>query len=1227
MVLKALALVLPFLFTTLFAQSRIDGPIDSNRVAILKGHVHPRVQAQYDQGPLPPSTPMHYITLHLKPSGNQQAALDRLLVEQQDPSSANYHHWLTPEQFADRFGLTGSDIGKIAAWLESEGMTVNDVARGRHWITFSGTAEQVGHAFHTEIRRYRVDSETHFANATEPSVPEALEAEVAGVRGLQDFRSKSQHIIPKPEFNATDGTHRIVPDDLATIYDIQQVYKIGIDGTGQKIAIAGRTDIDIADIRAFRKMFNLPAKDPQVMLFGPDPGNQADDLLEADLDVEWSGAVARNATVIYVNSNSVETSAQYAIDQNLAPVLSYSYSLCEQLAEEPGAVRSLAQQANAQGITWVAASGDSGAASCDLAGNLSQAAKGLGVSFPASIPEVTAVGGTEFKEDSGNYWSSENSANSASALTYIPEIAWNDTASRNELLGTGGGVSVLYPKPYWQTGPGVPHDNARDVPDVAFNAAPSHDGYRVYSGGALHTVGGTSVGAPVFAGVLALLNQKLGAALGNVNPGLYRAAQAAPGVFHDITTGDNIVPCVQSSPNCSSGTLGYSTGPAYDSVTGLGSIDVYNLLTEWNAGVESSTTLIATPSAIGLSDTVQLTATVTGAGGSAQPTGNVTFVANDSILGTVQLTQDRTASVSIAAILIASGNGTVSALYSGDAVYNGSAGSAMVTLNVPASGSFVVPSISPNPVTQSGTGWVYTIQLTEKAGVPTKLTGFTINRASENLSLFDSTSIPGHGTLSTTLVQATLTPPVTQIFGFSGVDANGKTWTQQISVPFVGPAGPVTAPSISLLSTPGSVLRDPSADPSCQWAQHLILQEQSGYWVGITKLIAGGIDMTSRVQAIFGTTRLAPFGQLQGTLCWTGITPPSTKVLQLTGMTETGESVSATVSSSLGSPAATAAVMSLTPTTITIPVTSSSPAGSASLNLNFGGGGTAWTISVTPNRTTGWLTASPLSGTGTTLVNLQASGAGLASGVYTARLTVQAVNGIPQFIEVPVTLVVGASSTTSIAAVNNTASGAVTFAPGMLMSVYGSNLAPSTALPPVVPLSLNLAGVSATVNGIAAPFYYVSAGLLNIQVPYETGAGAAILGVNNNGQVASFQFTVTPSAPGIFIDPANQAIAPSERGQRGQTLALYITGEGDVTPAAKTGITPDAGTVPLPRLPVTVTVGSMPAAVSFAGVPSWSVGVTQVNFTIPKNAPLGVQPVVVTVGGVASPAANLTVLP
>jgi uncharacterized protein (TIGR03437 family) len=197
----------------------------------------------------------------------------------------------------------------------------------------------------------------------------------------------------------------------------------------------------------------------------------------------------------------------------------------------------------------------------------------------------------------------------------------------------------------------------------------------------------------------------------------------------------------------------------------------------------------------------------------------------------------------------------------------------------------------------------------------------------------------------------------------------------------------------------------------------------------------------------------------------------------------------------------------------------------------------------------------------------------------------------------------------------------------MIMSVFGTQLAPSTQAASSIPLPLTMAGVSATVNGIAAPLYYVSPGQLNVQVPYETGAGAAVLGVNNNGQIAAYTFQVTPSAPGILVAGGN--LVPYSTGKRGQTLLLFVTGEGDVTPLLSTGTTPSSTTalaqLPKPILPVTVTVGGVQAALAFVGIPSGLAGTTQINFTIPAGAPLGDQPVVVTVGGVVSQSANLTV--
>jgi len=640
-------------------------------------------------------------TLLLKPAGG----LESFLREQQDPSSANYHRWLTPEQFADRFGLGNNDIAKLTSWLRSQGLTVHDVARGRAWITFSGSAGDISRAFRTEIHRYGVDGKDHYANTTLPSIPAAFAGVVGGIRGLDDFGLTPLYMKAraKPNFNS-GGYHFLVPDDIATIYDIAPLYSAGIDGTGQKVVVVGETDVDITDIQTFRKHYNLPPNDPQPGGYGPDPGTN-DSLIEADLDLEWIGAVARNATVIYVNSQSVYLSALYAVDQNLAPVITFSYGGCEY--DQIQAFRPVAQQASAQGITWMVASGDAGAATCDVFAETPQAAKGPSVSFPASFPEVTAVGGTEFNEGSGNYWSGSNSANGGSALSWIPEMAWNDSAERNELAASGGGASALFPKPVWQTAPGVPNDFARDLPDVSFASSPDHDGYEIYSGGQWQIVGGTSVASPIFAGMVALLNQHLGqSGLGNINPLLYQMAQSTADVFHDVTVGNNMVPCVQGSAGCVNGMLGYDAASGNDLATGLESVDAANLVNEWKLGAPTNTTLSISPDRIALTDTVQLTATVSATGAKTAPTGTVTFFADDQVLGSAVLSANgaaATASVSVAATAFAAGSGTLTAYYSGDGAFSPSSGSAKATLQLPSSGSFVIPMVVPNPVYEEAT--------------------------------------------------------------------------------------------------------------------------------------------------------------------------------------------------------------------------------------------------------------------------------------------------------------------------------------------------------------------------------------------------------------------------------------------------------------------------------------------------------------------------------------------
>jgi uncharacterized protein (TIGR03437 family) len=927
-ILRRVSLFLLFLCASLAplsAQRDRIARIDNTRTVVLRGRIHPGASAENDNGPVENSFQIPGVTLLLKPSATQQSDLQQLLKQQQDPSSPSYHKWLTPEQYADRFGVSSSDVAKITDWLKSQGFVVSNTARSRTWITFSGTAEQARTAFHTDIHRYNVNGKIHYANATDPSIPADLADVVAGFRGLNDFHLKPRLKRADPNDTQARGVHHIAPDDLAIIYDIAPLYQAGVDGTGQQIMIVGQSGVRTRDIQTFRSTFNLSPPNLQQVLVPnrPDPGIVPGDADEAALDIEWSGAVARNATIVFVYSDDVWQSAMYAVDQNLAPVLSMSYGSCEasDLTDLP-TFQSIVQQANAQGITWLAAAGDAGAADCEDPSALT-AQNGLAVDVPGSIPEVTSMGGTEFSDQSGAYWSATNTANSASALSYIPEQAWNDTALGGGLASTGGGASIIFPQPTWQTGPGVPSDGFRHVPDLSIAASANHDGYFIYSGGSIQYVGGTSAAAPTMAGMVALLNQYLvstGAqsqsGVGNINPTLYRLAQSNSTAFHDITAGDNIVPCVSGSPNCAGGSLGLSAGPGYDPVTGLGSVDVFNLVHQWSS--------------------------------------------------------------------------------------------------TPPLNSAVVPSVDQIPVFQqqpdaNGNSWSFKITLNEEDGIGTTLTDFTIDGASyasQIPSLFGGAVIPANGSISAQYGFASLAVPKTVMLGFTGIDASGTQWTTQLPVQFNGPE------NVSVIS------------------------------------------------------------------------------------------------------------------------------------------------------------------------------------------------------------------------ISNAASGQPVYAPGMMLSINGTQLSTLTQSSGTFPLPPYLAGFEALINGVPAPIFSVSPGQVNVQIPYETRPGQATLVVGTPYQNVTTTFQVSAAAPGIFT-LADGTISPSGIGAVGQMVTMLITGEGQVRPSLASGATPSSRTpqsqLPKPQLPVTVTVGSVPANIQVIGIVNGMVGETRIDFTIPNGVPVGVQPVVVTVGSVSSPPANLNV--
>jgi subtilase family serine protease len=569
------------------------------------GSVPPAARVYPDVGAADPDLPLERMTLSLRPRPGADGELARLLAAQHDPASPGYHRWITPEEFGKRFGASDEELATVFDWLQAHGFAVDDVAAGRGWIHFSGTAGQVEETFGAPIHEFSEGGRLRHGNVSPPTIPRALGPIVAGVLSLDDFPKKHAQLGPvrvRRDVNFRDGSHGLGPADFAVQYDVQPLYDLGIDGQGVSIAVVGRTDIEIADVRSFRSAFGLAANDPVFVHNGPDPGNlgaegSSDGQMEeteADLDVEWAGAVAPRTTIVFVISKSTaasdaaDLSAQYAVDHNVAPILSSSFGLCERdLGSGNAFYEALWKQAAAQGITVFTPSGDSGAAGCDDPG--ASAGTVRAVSGLCSTPWNVCVGGTSLDDaaDPARWWSATaDPVTGESLMSPVPEIVWNESgteAGGSGLLATGGGPSSLYDKPSWQRAPGVPDDGRRDTPDVSLNAG-ARDGYVVFqdyhpADGTVVVVNGTSASTAAFAGLMALVVQsQAGARQGNANPVFYRmaAAQFSGGsgrAFRDVVSGDNGVP----------GVTGFSAGAGYDLATGLGSVDAKALVLGWTA--------------------------------------------------------------------------------------------------------------------------------------------------------------------------------------------------------------------------------------------------------------------------------------------------------------------------------------------------------------------------------------------------------------------------------------------------------------------------------------------------------------------------------------------------------------------------------------------------------------------------------------------------------------------
>jgi uncharacterized repeat protein (TIGR01451 family) len=606
------------------ARPQITSPIDSSQRIRLFGNTRPEATAANDRGRVAASLPMMHMQLLLRRPPEREQALQRFIDQLHNPGSPNYHRWLDAATVAQRFGPAAVDVAAITAWLQQNGFTVNVVYPSLTVIDFSGTAEQVRMAFRAEIHDLLVQGIHHIANMSDPQIPAALAPAVQGVVSLHDFRPHALQ-VPRAQYSTSGGLQLVVPADLATIYDLGPVFASGNTGQNQTIAVVEDTDLySTADWSTFRSTFGLSGYSGTLSQVHPAPASGTNNCTdpnvvaggadgEAILDAEWAGAAAPGATIAVAScQDSGTTFGGLIVLQNLInaattpAIISLSYGECEVAngATANAAFSSIYEQAAAEGISVFVAAGDSGAAACDA--NAKFVTHGIGVNGFASTAYNVAVGGTDFGDSfagtGASYWSASNSATYGSALSYVPEIPWNDSCT-GELLAQFEGYAVGYgssgfcnssagssflapvaggggpsgcasgsparrnvvggsctgvPKPSWQAGPGVAPDGVRDLPDVSLFAGNGVWGhYYVFcwsdlsaQGGAACTgapsgwsgAGGTSFAAPILAGIQALVNTATGARQGNPNYVYYAlaASQSASGANCNATNGSAI---------------------------------------------------------------------------------------------------------------------------------------------------------------------------------------------------------------------------------------------------------------------------------------------------------------------------------------------------------------------------------------------------------------------------------------------------------------------------------------------------------------------------------------------------------------------------------------------------------------------------------------------------------------------------------------------------------------
>lgn len=726
---------IPLLLAGLLAASSLTMAAQSSGI----GSGHAQTQA---------SPTLERILLLLKPSDAQAKSLDTLLEAQQTPGNPQFHAWLSASQFADRFSVSAASAASVQSWLTNQGFAVAALPAGRQWIEFSGTVQQIEQAFGAKVvLMQEPGGAVRYKLAGTISMPPAISASVIGLASLDGSLSTAT-ITPVREADTTvaalqskaaSGVSILAPQRAQSLLQFSDLQKDGVTGQGQSIAIVSRSSVGPNDYAAFRAAFGLP--DLALRISTAAAGNAAAISRNGDeastlVAASWAGVAAPSAQVVIVPAEStdatdgVDLALAAAIDGDIAPTVSIGYSNCEMAisAAHQAFYAAAYRQAAAEGISVVAAAGDSGAAACHSPLDTTPVSTGMAVNALASTPWNTAVGAVQLGADGTSL------------------AAWRSGNAPGDWFASAGGISSAYAAPAWQTASGVPSADPvtvtastvlsassapqsttrvrhRYLPDVSLPTVGSTGtqglafclgGTAVAGGCHLVSAGGSGASAAIFAGISALLNQKYGPQ-GTLTPNLYALSRH----FQNASVGDTAVPltdvaqgsarlaCTAASTGCVNSQIGFDAAKGYDLASGLGSVNASALVNNWTvteatgtapATVEMTNTggITYNPSAI-----ITLSARVISGSGGTVPTGTVQFYDETVSADTgspVTLDASGNASYQENGQFTVGGH-NIAAIYSGDSTY--AAGESQpVTINIQPSPTSL--TVSPSTTTPTG---------------------------------------------------------------------------------------------------------------------------------------------------------------------------------------------------------------------------------------------------------------------------------------------------------------------------------------------------------------------------------------------------------------------------------------------------------------------------------------------------------------------------------------------